>query len=366
MSRRTRILAFAAVAALGLTWWLSVRDQVNLPLPDLSSVEPEVRDHLERVRADALAHPNFESLMQLGRSYQAQGIIEETLAVYRLAEACGDDPFEPLYLRAVIQQTRDLEDARVSLETALAARPASIHALVRMGETLVQLERPLEAEQYYRRALAIDPEDAGAWLGIGRVEMARKNSLEARRALQKSLEVNPKDGTAWSLLATLLQREGRRDEARKAGDRGRGLRGNRAKLDPYTDAVHAANPSSSGLRWRANVAASRGQLEEASRLMVETLKRRPNDASAWVEFGLIQLQQRRFEDARRSARKARELEPDSAGACELEATAFGLEGRVPEAITTLRKGLEAQPESISLMASLAAAIYPTEPDEALK
>jgi transitional endoplasmic reticulum ATPase len=105
------------------------------------------------------------------------------------------------------------EDAVRALREALKFSPHNIPLRQHLGETLLSLARPEEAEKEFRDALALAPQDAQLKLGLARsFQQQGKNSAAIVILEELTRQPNP-PARAFMMHAHLLYREGEVQEA---------------------------------------------------------------------------------------------------------------------------------------------------------
>ncbi len=89
------------------------------------------------------------------------------------------------------------EESAKLLEAYLRRAPGDVATLVALGKTLVQLNRPSQAEPRLRQAVSQDPMHSGARVALG-VAMAQQGKLrEALAVFEAATASNPDDAFAW-------------------------------------------------------------------------------------------------------------------------------------------------------------------------
>ncbi len=172
----------------------------SFPWPDLTGVEPEVRDHLTTTRAD------LETALRVGAApeqlgpahgragmvYHAYSLRLAALAAYEVAERCAPtDPRWP-YLRGHVLRTGPrMPDAVSAFQRAVDLDPTLLTGWVALGDALLELDRQPDARTAYHRALALDSDCAAAHGGIGRLLLEETQYELAVRSLEEALRIAP-------------------------------------------------------------------------------------------------------------------------------------------------------------------------------
>jgi tetratricopeptide (TPR) repeat protein len=117
----------------------------------------------------------------------AQGRIDD--AMHELADLLSRDPsFAParlLYGRALYFH-RDYESARRILERLTADRTDSVEASLWLVRTLVQLQKPSEAEALLVRLLTVNPDDSRLAYQMGLIKEGRNELAAAQEFFQSA------------------------------------------------------------------------------------------------------------------------------------------------------------------------------------
>jgi len=176
------------------------------------SVEAErcSRRAVEIDPTNPVAHHN------LGAALLVRQIHQEAEQHFREALRLKPDYAEALTGLGVAQSGQGaFADATGSFRRALALKPDYAEAHNGLGHTLFEQDRLEEAEAEVREALAAKPELLQARINLALIEEARENFEEAVRLYDEVLRKQPGHAAALAGKATVLDREGRRDEAAK-------------------------------------------------------------------------------------------------------------------------------------------------------
>ena len=114
----------------------------------------------------------------------------------------ADERFDVARARIAMFDDRDA-DARRHVEAALAKRPASVDALVMLGDLERHEGRARPALQAYGRAVAVAAEEPRAWHGLGVVESERENVRRARSHLERAIALDPAEASSYAEIGTL-------------------------------------------------------------------------------------------------------------------------------------------------------------------
>jgi len=169
--------------------------------PDLTQLEPEVREQLESLRAaltataktpDATGPALGEAYGTTGESFQAYSLNSAARECYLNAGTLMPQDFRWVYLLARIDQQEDRTDEAV--RRYLLARnlqPDYLAVPVNLGNIYLQLNRIEEAKENFRDALRINKNSAAALYGLGQVALSQKNYAEAIDNFEAALALAP-------------------------------------------------------------------------------------------------------------------------------------------------------------------------------
>jgi choline-sulfatase len=158
--------------------------------------------------SEALRRQYALTLAQAGRSGEALAALGPL--------AGSGDPASLNAVAVVLMRSGRLEEARQTLERALAAHPENprIHEL--LGELALRSDRPAEAVQHLRRALALSEGLATAWNTLGVALYRTEGPAAAIEAWRRALALDPRQYEALLNVGLVAAEAGRRDEARQA------------------------------------------------------------------------------------------------------------------------------------------------------
>ncbi|OYX35521.1 MAG: hypothetical protein B7Y99_03145 [Caulobacterales bacterium 32-69-10] len=105
-------------------------------------------------------------------------------------------------------------EAQAQLAAAVAAKPTSSDAIYQLARALARLQRPLDAEQAFRRAAELNPASVDIRLGLANQLSESGRFDEAEAEVQAVLAAHPEEAKAHTLGATIRNR--REEAAEKA------------------------------------------------------------------------------------------------------------------------------------------------------
>ena len=341
-------------------------------LPDLSrvaaSVRRQVRERHARVAAK-LAEPGAPPV-ELADAFGALGLVLMAAEYYEAAEACFGSAIDlapdamrwPYYLGHLHAVQGDSAAAADLFARAHALRPTDLPTLVRLGEALLDRNRPDAAEEAFMRALALDAGSAAALAGVGRAALARRDAARAADYLRRALSADERATSLHYPLAMAYRQLGDVDEARSHLRR----RGNGAAAapDPLMDAWSEVLESAITYETRGLRALQRGQLAAAEDLFRRGLALAPDDPALRHRLGTVLMMAGNPRGAVEEFEETVRRSPDFAKAHFGLGMVAMLDGGYPEAIERFSDAVERQPDYLEARAGLADALRVTGRPEA--
>lgn len=189
------------------------------PLPSLriDQLPAGVRDRVAAAVRRADEHPRSAAAAgDLGMLLHAYEQHSSAAAAYERARALDPAAFEWAYLAGLLQLRigRGAEAVPV-LREAVARRPGSLPARVRLGEALLDAGKAEEARALYRALVMEHPDTAQAHYGLGRAEAACGEAVAAADRYRAATRLFPEYAAARYALGLLYRDLGRRDEAQE-------------------------------------------------------------------------------------------------------------------------------------------------------
>lgn len=211
--------------------------------------------------------------------------------VRRAAQFNPDDPNVLMEMAAMLQATNRATEALEVLRRHERLVPGDHHTLVEQGRSLSDLGRLEEAEAVLRRAVRV--RDAAAEYNLGTVLDRQGRTDEARERYERALAIDPFHSRALNNLGVLLDRSGQSDRA------------------------------------------------------IATLQRSvqadPENAEAYSNLGSAFIGARRLPEALRALDTAVALDPDAPDAHNNRGIALAQSGRLPEAAAEFETALRLNP-----------------------
>ena len=240
--------------------------QPRVPLPEMTDMEPQVKESLEERRSAVQENPmSAEAWGRFGMVAHAHELWAEAEIAYRQAEKLDKrDKRWPYFLGDVLSVIgTDLEGAENAFRRAIELYPDYAPAHMRLGNVLVANNLPTEAALEFERALELEPAFDQAKVPLAQIRLSQGDLAAAESLLGEVLEHSPRHGQALSTLAQVLMRQGRREDARTIADRARDPANYNLFTDPLMSQVVAEGVSSVELWERAKSFFESGNYQQA-------------------------------------------------------------------------------------------------------
>lgn len=199
--------------------------QLEIPRPDLSSMQKTVREQMERLQAtvEGLQGRESATASEIGKGFGLLGQAYHAFELFDAAEVCYDHAlmaspgdYKWLYYRGLVRNTKGkLEGAVADYQQAGDQKPEMPAIQIRLGNALLDLGLPDAARRHFSRALEYDPENAAVLAGLGRAEYALGDNPRAIELLEKALAKQPSAGTVHYALGQAYRRKGDVEKARR-------------------------------------------------------------------------------------------------------------------------------------------------------
>ncbi len=214
-----------------------------------------------------------------------------------------------------------------------------------VNKALEQLQKITEA----------DPKDLDTWVMIGQLQRAKGNSTEAMSAYNKALGLDAQNQDALTGMALLYADMGENDKAadllKKVADKDPSVRTLSALADTYERmkqyalaaqtlrrAVDASpDPNPDLKRALAQDLLLSDNLDQALKIYQGLVIDDPHDVQSLLRMSQIYRQQRDFKAARNAADKASQVDPSNLEVRYNNVNLLEAEGKLPEAISTLKE-----------------------------
>jgi superkiller protein 3 len=226
---------------------------------------------------------------------------------------------------AVAARGGDREWREFLLRRAAQFNPDDPNVLMEMAAMLQATNRATEALDVLRRHERLVPGDHHTLVEQGRSLSDLGRLEEAEAVLRRAVRV--RDAAAEYNLGTVLDRQGRTDEARERYERA-------LAIDPF----HARALNNLGVLLDRS-----GQSDRAIATLQRSLQADPENAEAYSNLGSALIGARRMPEALRALDTAVALDPDAPDAHNNRGIALAQSGRLPEAAAEFETALRLNP-----------------------
>ncbi len=365
--------ALAAICVLLLCGCGATRSVPALPNVDASKFQRDIAKSVNDALAEAKKYPNDAAhtlrlcmVLHAYEQYQAAG------QCYARAHALDPGDFAALYCWGQASAAEgNYAAAAERLRHALAIRPESVPAQLKLAEVLTDSGDASQSLDLYKRILSKSPDEARAHFGLGRA-LGGDAAVEEFR---KSLDLFPRYGAAQFALASAYRRKG--DET-KAQEILRNYDRDKLLLPPLNDpemaSVRSLNLSAGALLQNAANQAIEGRLEEAVSLYEravaadrkltraytdlislygrlgrnsqaedaysQAVALDPNETDAYYNFGVFCFERGRMTEAKAAFENAVRLQPHHAEALNNLGAIFEQQGKWDQASALYRRAID--------------------------
>jgi len=209
----------------------------------------------------------------------------------------------------------DVEESLREMQTALQLAPDQSQSYFNMALLQLNAKQSAAAEQNFQKALSLDPHSVPAYLALGNFYQQQNRWAEAEQQFRQAIQLQPKSPVPYGALARLLVNQGKRADAEQLLIQAKQAMpdisdGYRMLGDFYflmQDLPHAVQEYASlyaqhpkddrVVKNYAQVLIYSKQLDRATQLSDELLKRQPQDVDGLILRGQIQHAQRRWDAA---------------------------------------------------------------------
>ena len=214
--RRGFSVVGCAVTILVSFWLYRViqTPHVRPPEVDLSEVHQEVARGI--TEATKVVYDRPESGLawgHLGMTLWAHEYANEALLCFEQAEILSASEVRWPYFRGLILTHRDRHQAAMAFAVAAMREPKNPLPLFKLCETLLEIDELEQAREQLERLLSHTPNNARTWLLAAYLADRQGQLTEAIDHARQALRLAPDHVRVISLLARLLARDGRRDDA---------------------------------------------------------------------------------------------------------------------------------------------------------
>jgi serine/threonine-protein kinase len=283
-------------------------------------------------RAIALDANLSEAQVTYGRLLLATGETAKGVEVLKKAvEKRPDDAEGVRALAFALNKAGRLEEAETAFSRLVELRPRAWSAYSGLGYFYFSSHRYPKAAEGYRKGVELNPDVARLHYNLGATYLRMRRYPEAEKAFQRSIQITPQP-TAFSNLGTLYYLQGRYSEAGNAYGRA-------VQLNPFDfwDHKNLADALS-----RIPAEHDRAQIEyaEAKRLAKEALRLDPQSGEAHAVVAAVLARTSRPESGLQEVGRALSLEPDNPLVLQCAILVFLKAEKTEKALATMDHALE--------------------------
>ncbi len=198
---------------------------VTLHLPDLSKLEPDVREQLSSFQNSLAAvvkntaTPDAvlsEAYGTMGEIYHAYSLLAPAQECYFNASHLAPQDFRWLYLLAKLDQLGGrFEESIGRFQVAGRLRPEDPAVAVNLGQLYLQLNRIEEAKAGFKKALELDEQVPAAQYGLGQIALTSRDYVSAVKYFEQALAHAPGANRIHYSLAMAYRGLGEIDKAKE-------------------------------------------------------------------------------------------------------------------------------------------------------
>jgi tetratricopeptide (TPR) repeat protein len=324
--------------------WAAVRyrrDRVPAPpaLATLGPLAPEIEDIVRQALKSVEERPDDGYRRgRLGMVCQANGLPGCARDSYAVATKLQPMEAKWWFLLATTEsRLGQSDDAIRDMRRATELDPAFAPSFWRLGLWLLDANQVQPAEQAFNRATEIQPADRAGWIGLARVYLQRHEDARAAGVLEQLAKANAADNYTLQLLGTAYRRLGRASEAASAS--AVGARGEPQWNDPWTDEMATFRRGYAALLKDATALIVAGQFEQATRILEQLRRTRPDDVVLAAHLGQVYVAAGRDEEGVRLLEQVVAKAPDRFEAYVDLATGYMHQNQLGKARTTVDRAL---------------------------
>lgn len=158
----------------------------------------------------------FDEALRVASERHRSGLLDEAQPIYAALLECAPRRVDVLSQQGILLHQRGEHGrALAAMERALELAPDEAGIWNNVGNVLIELERPDDAERAFVRSLEI-ADNAEAHSNLARVRRGRNDWPASEAAARRALELEPESGAAWHSLTLALLGQSRHAEATEA------------------------------------------------------------------------------------------------------------------------------------------------------
>jgi tetratricopeptide (TPR) repeat protein len=271
----------------------------------------------EYERAIALDPKMAEAHLNLGILLLEKDPAQAAASLKKAVELLPSQSRARFLLGVALERSGDVTGAADSFEAASHLDPNDNEALIHLGNALLQLKKPAEAEKKFRLVADRQPKSVSALGGLAR-SVDAQSKPEAMDAYRNYLAVQPDDSRARTRYVQLLVANKQFDQA----------------LAVSGQSANGQSPSLDDLKLRADIQIGQNKLEDAVKTLQQAITLAPQDPQLHGGLGRLFLEKRDFPNAERELKLAIQLDKTNVVYWKDLASTFYLGGNYASALST--------------------------------
>lgn len=345
------VLSEAAAISQTLTQDATSSQNVEVPSPDLSTVDLPVQQQIKEAQAalaavvtrqTASASEKAEAYGALGQVYQAYEFDDAAVASYTNASQFQPTSFRwPYFAGYLHERTGDSEAAEREFQKSLEAKPDNVPAMLRLGNVELTLSKPDLAEAWFSKALAAQPASAAAVYGLGKVALIQHQFPTALKYFKTALAREPQATSIHYQLAMtyrgLADLPHMQEQLQLRGEVEPTIN------DPYLDQINLLKQGKVAILERGSKAFREGRLKDAVAAYRQMADLYPSDPIVRTYLGVALAKSGERKEAFEQYQIALELNPENATVNYQIGVLFITMGRETDAIAHFREAVRIDP-----------------------
>jgi tetratricopeptide (TPR) repeat protein len=197
----------------------------------------------------------------------------------------------------------DISQAINELQSVVTARPENFVARFQLGRAHYAKQEYEQARQQFEKSISLRKDYLPPRLALAQVALARGDADSALKVSEEALKIDPNSGAAKLLLSAAMMRQ--------------------------------------------------GHFKDSRSILMNVLASAPKQPETLLELGVLDLMEKKYDDAATSFRKSYEAEPANLKGLNGQAEAYYLGGKPDEAISVIQNEVNRFPARNDLKRSLA-------------
>lgn len=300
MKSKTWFFSVLAIATCGLLVWLGTLyfqpTVPEIPSPDFATANVSVATLAQASYEQVVQKPRAaETWGQYGEVLMAHEWNSDALTCFEVASNLAPTEMRWPYLAAVILDRQDPSVAVTKYEQARASRADYPPLFMRMGASLLRLNRTQAAEQSFRTAAELSPNEPQPLISLARIASTRGNWQQAVALLERALKLQPLNREALIELtraqvalgtAQSLNRE--TQTALMSDEKFQTM------PDPILQSISDHETAARVAAMKADETASEGDPQKSAEAFTELIKKRPDLARPRINLANIYMSEGQY------------------------------------------------------------------------